>query len=136
MVAEVSRRPGRPGAGAAPEPGSPLLQRLPLTIKGRDSQLYIDDSQGHWVLTLSGLLAEERAFLVQLADLANAYPRLKAQLDKALEACRALLACEAGRQAASKELSGASVKPVELEPDRKLYLCAVDKAREALEMEG
>ncbi len=70
----------------------PLQYRLPLTVKEYRNQLRIDDREGHWLLTLSGLVADERAAVMDLVRLANAYPRVKARLDKALEACKAALA--------------------------------------------
>lgn len=55
-------------------------------------------------------------------------------LAKALEACKAALACEAERQRASRATKTGDEPPVELPPDRTLYLRIVELACEAVEM--
>jgi len=72
---EVCRHLGEPGT--EPQPASPLPWR------DQCYRSWIVDADGQWVAEFSE--AEDLAYALHAA---NAYPRLKAALDKALEACR------------------------------------------------
>lgn len=127
-------------AEVEPKPASPLPWRIGTHYRfvktggGTRKRSAVIDPQGREVAHV--LTTEDGDFrdAEYLVCAANAYPRLKERLDKALEACKAALACEAERQQASRATVTGDEPLVELPPDRMLYLRIVKLAREALEM--
>lgn len=103
-----------------------------LFLPWRDADGYnVVDSDG--VRVASVPCEDARSYIVEAA---NAYPRLKAALDKALEACRLMLqADELGVKAAQYRYGGLERKYKELWLESAaLERQALEAAQEALEM--